>query len=146
MFAKRILVPTDFSECSRTAIQVAVALANSDPEAMLTVLHVVEPSVPSYDEDLGVLEPEALQTELEALSASRDHSVRIEAEICYGEPSAEILRYAGEHAIDLIVMGMHGKSGLLDFLVGDTAEKVLRKASCPVLTVRDDAVVPAANE
>lgn len=143
MFATRILVPTDFSACSTTALNVAVALANDREEASVTVLHVVEPTVPSYDDDLGVLEPEALRTELEALAASRGHNVRIDAEIRDGQPAEEILAYADKHGIDLIVMGTHGSGGIIDFLVGDTAEKVMRRAKCPVLTVRDDSVVPA---
>lgn len=143
MFAKRILVPTDFSVCSKTALHLAVALANGEEETTVVVLHVVEPAVPSYDDELGVLEPEALRTEFEVLAASRDHNVQIDAEICYGEPAEEILTYAEKHNIDLIVMGTHGSGDLIDFLVGDTAKKVMRKAKCPVLTVRDDSVVPA---
>lgn len=143
MFAKRILVPTDFSACSKTALQLAVALANGEKDTSVIVLHVVEPAVPSYDDELGVLEPEALRTELEALTASRHHDVQIDAEISYGQPSVEILNYVKKHHVDLIVLGTHGSGGLLDFLVGDTAEKVMRNAVCPVLTVRDDTVVPA---
>lgn len=143
MFAKRILVPTDFSECSKTALQLAVAFANGEKETSVAVLHVVEPAVPSYDDDLGVLEPEALRTEFEALAASRGRELQIDAEIAYGEPAREILAYADKHKIDLIVMGTHGSGGIVDFLVGDTAEKVMRKATCPVLTVRGDSVIPA---
>lgn len=143
MIAKRILVPTDFSDCSKSALQLAVALANGEKETSVFVLHVVEPAVPSYDDELGVLEPEALKTEIEALAASRDHDVQIDAEICYGEPDDEILNFAKKESIDLIVMGTHGRTGLLEYLVGNTAENVMRKAICPVLMVRDDSVVPS---
>jgi len=143
MVAKRILVPTDFSDCSKSALHLAVAMANGERETTVTVLHVVEPAVPAYDDELGVLEPKALKTEMEALAASRDHDVQIDAKICYGEPSNEILDFAENHAIDLIVMGAHGKRGLLGVLVGNTADHVMRKATCPVLMVRDDSVVPA---
>jgi len=147
MVAKRILVPTDFSKCSKSALQLAVALANGEPDSSVTVLHVVEPLVPSYDDQLGVLEPEALRTEFEALAASRGHNVHIDAKICYGTPAEQILNYATEQSIDLIVIGTHGRNGIVDILVGNTAEKVMRQATCPVLTVRDDSLAqPAAVE
>ena len=139
MFAKQILVPTDFSVCSKTALQLAIALANDRKDTTVVVLHVVEPAIPSFDDELGVLEPEALRTEFEALAASRDHDVQIDAQIVYGEPTREILNYADVHDVELIVMGTHGAAGLVDFLVGATAEKVMQKAVCPVLTVRADS-------
>ena len=142
MSATRVLVPTDFSSCSRAALNFAVALAKSKQPASIILLHVVEPLVPSCDDDLGVLEPEALRTESELLAASRGQDVQIDAHIVYGVPAKKILSYVREHGIDLIVMGTHGKGGILDFLIGDTAEIVMRKATCPVLTVRDDSVLP----
>lgn len=137
MEAKRILVPTDFSSCSETALKLAVSLAESRPDASVAVLHVVEPVVPTYDETLGVLEPEALRTKIEMLAASRQHDIQIRSEVCHGDPAEVILGYAREHHHDLIVMGTQGKGGLFHSLVGSTAEKVMRQASCPVLTVRD---------
>ena len=58
MVAKRILVPIDFSSCSESALKLAVSLASGKPDVSLVVVHVVEPVVPTYDEELGVLEPE----------------------------------------------------------------------------------------
>lgn len=143
MIAKRILVPTDFSDCSKSALHLAVALANGQKETSIVVLHAVASALPSYDEELGVLEPEALRTELEALAASRHHDVQIDAKICYGEPNVEILNLAKKESIDLIVMGTHGRTGLMEYLVGNTAETVMRKATCPVLMVRDDSIIPS---
>ena len=143
MVTKHILVPTDFSVSSKSALSLAVSLANGDPATSITLLHVVEPSVPAYDSELGVLEPEALKTELEALDAGRSLVTPIEAEISYGEPAAGILEFANQHAVDLIVMGTRGRNTIADLLVGNTAEKVMRNAKCPVLSVRADSVVPA---
>lgn len=145
MFARRILVPTDFSDCSSTAVDLAVALANGAKETSVVVLHVVEPTVPSYDDELGVLEPEVLKTEFEVLAASREHDVKIDAEVRHGDPAKEILKFADVLGVDLIVMGTHGRSGVLEMIVGNTTEHVMRNAKCPVLTVRDDSIVPMAT-
>jgi nucleotide-binding universal stress UspA family protein len=142
MIAKNILVPTDFSACSESALKLAVSLASGKPNTCVVVLHVVESVVPNYDEGLGVLEPEVLRTKIEAVSAGRHHDVQIGSEIRHGDPADTILKIAGQHAHDLIVMGTHGEGGLFRALVGSTAEKVMRKALCPVMTVRDRSVVP----
>ena len=143
MNAKRILVPTDFSPSSKSALTLAVALAKGHRDTCLTVVHVVEASVPAYDEELGVLEPEALRTEVETLAAARGHDVEIDAQVIHGDPRMKIVEFAEAHDIDLIVMGTHGRSGLVQLIVGSTAESVMRSASCPVITVRDHAAVPA---
>ena len=139
MEAKRILVPTDFSACSESALKLAVSLANGKPDTSVVVLHVVEPIVPTYDEELGVLEPEALRTKVATVAASRHHDVHISSEIRHGEPADTILEFAGQHGNDLIIMGTHGSGGVFRTLVGSTAEKVMRRALCPVLTIRNDS-------
>jgi len=143
MHAKRILVPTDFSTCSEIALRLAVALATGNRETSIILLHVVESAVPTYDEELGVLEPEALRANMQMLQASRDHDVRIDTEFEHGDPNTVILEFAKAHNVDLIVIGMHGRSSLVRRLVGSTTDAVLRKAMCPVMTVRDDSVLPA---
>lgn len=143
MNVKRILVPTDLSSNSQTALALAVALASGNDDTSILLIHVVEPSVPSYDEELGVLEPEALRTEMEMLAAARGHDVSIDAEVVHGDPKSVIAAYAEEHGCDLIVMGTHGRRGLAHLIVGSTAESVMRHASCPVVTVRDNSVVQA---
>ncbi len=136
MLAERILVPTDFSRSSKSALQFAVAMANGR-EASILLVHVVEPSVPTYDEVAGVLEPEALWTNVEMLDSVRNRDVDIDAVILHGSPAEEILRCAREHQIDLIVMGTRGRSDIASRLIGGTATAVLRAATCPVMTVRD---------
>lgn len=145
MIAKRILVPTDFSPCSETALALAVALATGSKGASIELIHVVEASVPAYDENLGVLEPEALRTEMEMLSAARGNDVAINAQVIHGDPRTKIVEFAGQHGIGLIVMGTHGRTGIVQLIVGSTAEAVMRHASCPVITVRDGSIAPTGT-
>lgn len=136
MKAKRILVPTDFSPCSRTALSLAVALASGDHDASISLIHVTEASVPTYSEDLGVLEPESLRTEAEMLAATRGKDVTIDAQVIHGDPKTKIIEFAEAHDIDLIVLGTTGRTGVSKLLMGSTAEAVMRRAKCPVITVR----------
>jgi len=135
--ANRILVPTDFSENSRAALMLAIDLINGRKGKSLTLLHVVEASVPPCDEEEGVLDPETLKTRIEMVAASRDHDVDIESMVVHGDPDTKIVEVANDRNMDLIVMGTHGRTGLAHLVVGSTAEAVLRHASCPVLTIRD---------
>ncbi len=91
MLAKRILVPIDFSPCSKAALTLAVDLANGMAETSVIVLHVAEPIVPSYDEELVGLEGEVWRTEVETVAASREHDVQIDAIDRYGAPADKIL-------------------------------------------------------
>ena len=141
MAAYRILVPTDFSPCSDTALTLAIALAKGRELAEIVLLHVVEASVPAYDDELGVLEPEALRTKMQLLAAQKVNRVAMHTKLVHGDPRTEIVAAATELESDVIVMGSHGHHPLVQLLVGSTAEAVLRGASCPVLTVRDNSVV-----
>ncbi len=136
---KRILVPTDFSEYSAEAIGYACTLADKF-KSELHLLHVLEvhvSSTPVFGGGLA-LNPrtkesnEAAENALKRLVSERT-AVRATAE---GPPFLEILRYAKDNDIDLIVMGTHGRSGLAHVMIGSVAERVVRKASCPVMTVR----------
>ena len=137
MNTHRILVPTDFSACSKTALSIAVTLAEGTPDSQVTLVHVEESGVPTFDDDLGVLEPDTLRTEIQALAASRNHNVNIDARVVYGDPNTQIVKFANDNDCDLIVMGTHGRSGIVQVLLGSTAAAVIRSASCPVMTVRD---------
>jgi nucleotide-binding universal stress UspA family protein len=138
---ERILVPTDFSDCANRAVAYASELAKRFG-AELHLLHVVQPPVAAYayaaplPED--VLHPEVpAEKELEALEVPNVGQIsRIERSIRTGTPFVDIVRYAKENDVDLIVIGTHGRTGLTHMLLGSVAEKVVRKASCPVLTVR----------
>jgi nucleotide-binding universal stress UspA family protein len=139
---ERILVPTDFSDCAKQAVTYASELAKRFG-AELYLLHVVQPpvaypyAVPLFDE---AAHPEASAAkELEALEVADGEQIyRVERSIRTGTPFVEIVRHAKESEVDLIVIGTHGLTGLTHMLLGSVAEKVVRKASCPVLTVRPE--------
>jgi nucleotide-binding universal stress UspA family protein len=134
---RTILHPTDFSERSESAFHLACSLAR-DHGARLIVLHVIPPPV-SHSEVVARQQPngyrERLCDWLHRLQAP-DSGVEIDHRLTDGEPYAEILRVAEDDSCDLIVMGTHGRTGLPRLLVGSVAEQVLRRASCPVLTVK----------
>ncbi|HYG68383.1 MAG TPA: universal stress protein, partial [Anaeromyxobacteraceae bacterium] len=141
---KRICCPIDFSDTARGAMQVAVDLARR-LGAELTLLHAYP--IPGYTfPDGSVVASPAM---LEDLSDEADRHLeawRREAEglgvpgvriaKAIGDPATEIVRFAKDPGADLLVMGTHGRSGLEHALMGSIAERVLRRAHCPVLTVR----------
>lgn len=135
---RTILHPTDFSEPSQAAFDLACALAR-DYGARLLILHV-NPPPPVYAPDgiampLPQEEPLALQARLAAVRPS-DPQIPHEHRLVEGDPAEKILETARNEGVDLIVMGTHGTTGLARLLVGSVAESVLRQAPCPVLTVR----------
>lgn len=135
---KTILHPTDFSERSGYAFQVACALAR-DYKARLVILHVALPPVVVYG--AGIVPPEPAETNAklkEKLSHLKapDASILVEHRLLEGDPVTEIIRTAQEAKSDLVVMGTHGWTGLSRLLMGSVAEGVVRKALCPVLTVK----------
>jgi nucleotide-binding universal stress UspA family protein len=133
-----ILHPTDFSERSHYAFWLACSLAR-DYGARLIVLHVVAAPAVVYAEGIVPPNPEelraAVQEELNRLQAPRA-DVRAERRLAEGDAVEETLRVAKEANADLIVMGTHGRTGLGRLLMGSVAEQVMRRASCPVLTVK----------
>jgi len=139
MLAVRTIVhPTDFSEQSQAAFGLACSLAR-DYGARLIVLHVV--SAPTFVYGEGYLPP--AEEELVTLARQQlsqihapEENVRVELLLEQGDVAREILRVAQETGADLIVMGTHGRTGLSRLLMGSVAEMVMRKALCPVLTVR----------
>ncbi|MBI3407983.1 MAG: universal stress protein [Planctomycetes bacterium] len=140
-----ILHPTDFSDYSRHAFQIALDLAK-EYGASLLILHVVETLGPenlTFGEVSGQLEPEAyrerLRTDLQRVAPPAGSSVRFVHLLAEGDPTAEITRAAKEHACGLIVMGTHGRTGLRRLLMGSVAEQVIRHAESPVLTVKSRA-------
>jgi nucleotide-binding universal stress UspA family protein len=147
---KRILVPTDFSECSRTAIVYAAELARIY-QAKIFLLHVVESSVYSLDTSLippgdpfGLREKLVEMTEKEA-ALIRKSGFDAEGECVIGLPAIEIVRAVQEKKADLVVMGTHGRTGLSHILLGSTAERVIQRAPCPVLTVKAEMKGAAAS-
>ena len=141
---KKVLVPTDFSESARHALTYGISFAR-EYEAELTLLHVVENLTVGYASDLfPVPMAEVFQeisgyakAELAKLGTeARAKNVTVEEVVVQGKPSAEIMRFARETEVDMIVLGTHGKGMLDQALFGSTTERVVRRAPCPVLTVR----------
>jgi nucleotide-binding universal stress UspA family protein len=135
---KTILHPTDFSVHSEYAFRLACSLAR-DHGARVVALHVLTPPVVAYP--VGVVPPAPGEDEDQAeaqLARLRppDPEVPLVRRLTHGYAAAEILRVAEETRCDLIVMGTHGWTWLGRLLMGSVAEKVVRHAPCPVLTVK----------
>jgi universal stress protein A len=144
---KTILVPTDFSDTSDQALRYGKALAQAFG-ASLHVLHVVqEPfaqpwAVEAYGFSLATLQEEWMKEANQRLEAALTPEERTALKATLtaqlGHPFLEILRYAKAQDVDLIVMGTHGRGPLGHVVMGSVAERIVRKAPCPVLTVRPD--------
>ncbi|MFN8007818.1 MAG: universal stress protein [Terriglobia bacterium] len=144
MEIKRILFPTDFSEYSRHALRYAAALAERF-KATLYVMHACEHpfvgagmeayqfSVPEFTEEVQAQEKKTLEQMAEDLKMQQ-----IDAKPLFvvGKAYLEIVKCAKELEIDLITMATHGHKGISHLVFGSTAEKVVRMAPCPVLTVK----------
>jgi nucleotide-binding universal stress UspA family protein len=133
-----ILHPTDFSVNSRAAWELACTLAH-DYQARLVLLHVHAIPVAVYGE-FGTLpprpfDPEALKNELAQVQPTYP-GLTVERTAIEGSPGRDIVAFATESKCDLIVMGTHGRTGLGRLLMGSVAEEAVRRAPCPVLTVK----------
>ncbi len=139
---KKIICPVDFDANSPLALRAALDLAG-DRGALMVLMHVVPiPPGPEVALPFGKMEEEA-RTKLEKLAREKiDGRAVYEVEVTMGDPGVEILRAAKRHRADLIVMATHGRKGLRRLVLGSVAEKVVREAPCPVLTVKP--VSPAA--
>jgi len=139
---QRVLFPTDFSDFSEKSLPFAVSLCK-EFSAKLTLLHATEiPMVlPEFMPDsvmaLGPEMERSARSTLELKTAAIE-GIEVEGVPVTGVPHTEICRYAEENDIDLIVMPTHGRSGLGHILFGSVAEKVVRLAHCPVLTIRPE--------
>jgi nucleotide-binding universal stress UspA family protein len=141
---QRILVPTDFSDSARHALTYGLSFAR-EYHAELLLLHVVEIVPVGYASDLFPAPMAAVfqevstyaRAELAQLGAlARERGVTSRELVSQGKPSAEIVKAAREHDVDVIVLGTHGKGMLDKALFGSTTERVVRRAPCPVLTCR----------
>lgn len=121
MTVQQILAATDFSDNAEEALRFAVRMARA-LGARLHVFHVLSP----VEKDVTRLLADAVATAGPVVSVVGTAA---------GDPAEEILRYAGAHAIDLIVVGTHGRTGLSRLLLGNVADRVLRGARCPVVVV-----------
>ena len=143
---RTILFATDFSAPSNVAFDVGSALAR-DYKARMIVLHVIEPAAAGYSEFNPYIGPEEdkgeAMSKLHAIKAPSS-KVTIEHRLLEGDPATVIAETAAETGADLVVLGTHGRTGLTRLVMGSVAEQVLRRAPCPVLTVR--GVVPVKVE
>jgi nucleotide-binding universal stress UspA family protein len=145
MEIRRILAPTDFSEPSKQAIAYAFELAQTF-EATLVLLHIIEPldySMRSYPHlvtaMLEYLERQAHHDLAQLLLEAQDVKVEVTRRVVVGPPYRKIVEVVTEEQADLIVMATHGRTGLSHLVMGSVAERVMRMAPCPVLTIRPTA-------
>jgi len=142
---QKILVPIDFSDYSKSALKYAVNFCKNC-KADMFLIYVVEPVIYPPDFSMGQIAipsvnsewDERARQELDKLSKEEiPSSVTVKTIIKTGKPFLEIIETAGELDVDLIIIATHGRSGVEHILFGSTAEKVVRKAPCPVLTLRE---------
>jgi universal stress protein A len=142
---QKILVPTDHSKNSEEAFQYALDWAKIN-KSTIYVVHVIDLSYPEltyltktgqFDEEQNIFD-EAFKETDEFINrvAGNEKGMGIERLVKKGDPSEEIIRAAKEKEADLIIMSTHGRKGLSHVLIGSVAEKVVRSAPCPVLTLK----------
>ena len=139
---EEILVATDGSPTARRAVDHAVELA-ADFDAHLYVVYVVDATAYGFADARSDLVRDALTDEGEAavesaVEAAEAAGVEAESVVVTGSPARDIVAYATDHGVDLLVVGTHGHRGLDRLLLGSVAERVVRTAPMPVLTVRGD--------
>jgi len=144
-FTSNILVPTDFSKSSILALEAANLLARQN-DAKVTLVHVYEPRGVLFGGEPGLEDGHAVNKELEAKIHAELEKVarerfpdvaKIKTALVISESAVKgIVEYAERENVDLIVLATHGRTGLSRMMIGSVAEKVVRHASCPVLTLR----------
>jgi len=148
----RILAPTDFSSHSEDALRYACGLAERF-DAELHVVHVLSEMVPAgpdpllmpvmpaqfYEDD----EKRARESLATALKPEWGSPSRVTTDVRWGAPAEAIVDYAAEVGADLLVIATHGRTGLSHVLLGSVAERFVREAPCPVLTVRTAPARPS---
>lgn len=145
---KRILVATDFSKSAELALNCAKELASATG-AELHVLHFMEDPMPGLKAADSVCPVPVIRKDMEeearvgmskVLTASEQAQFRAKMVTLWGKAHVQIVRYAKEHDIDLIVLGSHGMGFVEHMFIGSVAERVVRRAHCAVLVVRDPQV------
>ena len=144
IYFKKILCPIDYSKCSINALRYAIGMAQKD-SAVLYLIHVVDNHVFDYGGLKFGAEPNLdLETVTEfekrlmnSIPEEVRNHIKVETLIKVGIPLEEILRVALNREVDLIVMGTHGRTGIANIVIGSVAGKVIGRAPCPVLCIRD---------
>ena len=143
---RKILVPIDFSEYSKKALHYAIPFARQF-HAKILLLYVVEPTIYPADFSFGQIGMPNVENELrvkgeqelqELITNEIKGVVPAEGLVKVGLPFVEVVSYAKEEGVELIIVATHGHTGVEHVLFGSTAEKIVRKAPCPVLVVRSD--------
>jgi universal stress protein A len=143
MTVKRIVVGTDFSDRSDAAMDAAVSMAVAF-QAVVDVVHVVEPGILATPDSLGAMALAESTTpfvqqidEALALRAAKATAARLvcQTNSLQGAPAQELVRHAEKTGADLIVVGTHGRTGLEHVVLGSVAERVVQHAHCPVLVI-----------
>lgn len=146
---KKILVPTDFTENASNALNLAVEVAQEN-NSKLYLLHVVEYPIGATIDPIGVSIVQPTDTELideltrnakEKLKVIEEDLLKEEVEVTssvdLGNAYLSVVDKIKEEDIDIVIMGTHGASGVKEFIIGSNAEKVVRHATCPVLTIKN---------
>jgi nucleotide-binding universal stress UspA family protein len=148
MNLQKVLFATDFSPASETALAVATALARAGG-AELIIAHVEQPPVLLGSEEmmgsLYEINSDRARQQLERILPDAD-DVRYRHELRVGSPAEELAELAQQEQADLLVVGTHGRTTLTRLLLGSIAEALVRKAPCPVLTVKPGAVATPVEE
>jgi len=141
---KQILLPIDFSEFSKISLPYAIDLAKKF-KSDIHIIHVFDENIldpyyfsnPKSSQEFFQHVQNDFQKTIDSLIEDFDtEGINIIPILANGTPFVEIIRYSKKEKIDLIIISTHGRSGLSQMLIGGTAEKIIRKAPCPVLTVR----------
>ena len=144
MSERKILFPTDFSHTGDSALELATTLAR-ERGAKLLIVHVEEPPAAYGAGEMYYGMPDPVTDDLRKMLEQvgpPDPQVPCERRLITGDPATAIAQLAQEEGVELIVMGTHGRTGLMRLLMGSVAEAVVRRAPCPVLTLRQ----PSAPE
>ncbi len=141
----KVLVPIDFSDYSKSALKYAVSFVKYFG-AQLILVYVVEPVIYPPDFSMGQIAIPSVDLDMDKRAAEELHrlseqeipsEIKVKSIVKTGKPFIEIIETAGEENVDLIIIATHGHTGMEHILFGSTAEKVVRKAPCPVLTLRE---------
>lgn len=143
---KKLLVPCDFSTTSLNAFQFALDVAAQSPNGTVHVLHIIElpvlhdsvlMPVLSFEQDLMAELKEKAEKEFEIIEKKYNkNQIEVIRIVQFGKISDMIQKYAKDHAIDAIIMGSNGATGMREFFIGSNAEKVVRNATVPVLVMK----------
>lgn len=147
MNAKKILCPVDFSTNDEAALATATSLAR-DTGATVLILHVEEPPLAYGAGHMYYGDPDPTRDDLRAMLEAvklGDPAVSYEHRLITGDPATAIVREAEAENVDFVVMSTHGRTGFGRLLMGSVAEAVVRRAKCPVLTVKQPQSEPARS-